>query len=137
MSDEEFEEIHLAGRPRLCKRGVRYREMGVDEVRQVEKEAGQAIGKDGTSVEFINAKTSLGTPRMIVSVTDPVESLDGATWHTVTLQQLESPSSPYFFNKMFKRRDQELLGRAYLDLHDISTADVEAVLGKARTVLKE
>jgi hypothetical protein len=74
---------------------------------------------------------------MLVAVTDPADKLDGAAWKSVSLQTL-TMSGAMNFDALFPRKqDQDILGAAYGKLHDLSAADVEAVLGKACTVVRE
>lgn len=136
MSDTILYQVHL-NLPHCCKRGVRYRELSGSEVRTCESLgaadalAASADGKTANGMEVRNATLAHGLRRMIVSVTDPVAEIGGATWHDVTLQALESPSSPLNFEKLFPgARDDQLLSRLYSELHEVTQSDVDAIMGK-------
>ncbi len=118
--------------PNCSGRGVQCRVLSGTDVREIY----QALAKSGATengATFVLALQLEGIKRMITHVTEkPLQApLDDKTAMTpVTLQDLELPSSPLNFDKLFKAKDVEELTVLYSTYHQMSAQERENIEGK-------
>ena len=133
--DKERVRYHLKGKG-YSGRGVELAELGSDEIAAAELCAAKELGKDATGVELMRRTVTECLHRMIRAVTKKgdLATLDGAEWVTVTQQQLLEEEGPYYFGKLFRSKDMQIMRTIHRKWHDATDAELDAIEGGAQAV---
>ena len=138
MSEDTFV-LHL-NRPRCSMRVVKFRELTLPELDQVASDANDAVGKDATGMQYQKELHRQGIKAMLVAISSEpvaaganVEELDKSgqiTWEPVTATKL-SHDMRWKYESLFRSKDEQLLGMAYNELHNVSLDDARDLVGKS------
>jgi hypothetical protein len=117
-------------------RGVRLRTLDPDEKEAAAASAAADVGENATLSAYNRRRSLEGVHRCLLEVTREKEIADlgGATWVRVTIAQLESasPKEPMRSSALFTPKDIDFLGAWFREMHDASSADLEAIMGGAQ-----
>jgi hypothetical protein len=139
---EEYEELHL-NQYGMSGRGVRVRQLPIQDVREIEKSAAESVGPDGNPVEYGSRVAFEGLCRMIRGVTiEPVVGMrhhpedkdkqvprtlrdEDVEWEPMTLQKVKAQ-----LEDIFTAKDVDFLEAHYHRLHSANQQETLAILGK-------
>lgn len=127
---------HLAG-PHMSGRGVKLRDLTASEVDEALIAAGQQA--NGDSTRFLALRPREAARRMLVAVTDQaglpdIDAVRAASWHRCTLLELEGMAEgagkAWALDELFTSKDVEVLESIFRRRHDVTVAEVDAIMGK-------
>lgn len=133
--EKERVRYHLKGKG-FSGRGVELVELDPLEIEKATVCAAKEVGTEATGVEFGHRVSVECIHRMLKAVTkrSDLASLDGAEWVTVTQQQLDDNDDPYFFGKLFRSKDFQVMRNIHRKWHDATEKELEAIEGGAQAV---
>jgi hypothetical protein len=119
----------------MCGRGVRARELTPEQIRHAEatvaKRYASKSKEESPSMFEMRVETMTEKLKvMVIAITEPVDTLDGAEWRELAPMERETQ-----FESIFGRvKDRVMLEQVYHYLHDVPQDSVETILGKAQRV---
>jgi hypothetical protein len=123
-------------------RGVRYHTLSPAEVDRVNADAARLVDPTTGPVEYRSVQIREGIKRMLVAVTkrtgivsqDELLALTTADWEPLEPRKLEAGMGAFSYDTLFTAKDDAILAVVYRQLHEVTLAEVQAILGKALTV---
>jgi len=125
-------QLHLKGTG-LSGRVVRYKTLSAGEVDQLTLDAAKSIGEAGTFLELRKAEWREGTRRMLVGVSEPVDTMEGVKVRKVQPVDLDGDN----YDDLFTPRDHSVLVGLYRALHEVTQEEITAIMGKALPVSED
>lgn len=120
-------EFHL-NKPMMCGRGVRVRELDINEVERLIENAATLLGKDATQRELTAMHRKECIKSMVVGITDPgLKTLAGAKWTTVAKADMNENMTVWFPSV----RDNLLLDTIYERFNGLLKSEVDDIMGEA------
>lgn len=122
-------------------RGVRLRTLTFDEKEKLMAHAAAQVGESGTMPELISRRNLEGAKAMVAMVTRKgghrtLEGLAPEEWIELTDADKDGPTKGALaFEALFTPKDVGALKEMFTRTHDASALDVDAIEGKAYTVL--
>lgn len=116
-------------------RGIRFAELTPLERDKVLADAAKLVGKEATMLELRGLEHRLGVKAMLKAYTEQSGLTDDdlikpeTKWKKVTIQELDDK-----YDSIFSAKDHAVLAALYVRYHDVTSEEVDKIVGKALPV---
>lgn len=123
-------QYHLTGKGHSG-RAVQVEALAPDEADEMLTFAAKLAGTEATPIEIKKIEWRAGVKQFVVKLTEPTEDPMKATWKKATPEMFDDMS------KYFTAKDTAVLEALYREYHEITVAELDAIVGKALPVAED
>lgn len=118
----------------MSNRAVRYRLLTTDQMNAISKESAQLSGENATGQDIYRLSLMLSLYEMVYEVSDPTDepqALKKEQWHKTTSTGFQVTGMAGSWSSYFTPKDTVLLQSEYRRWHEMASAEIEMLAGKA------